>query len=203
VKELQALRSEFGERRAINVRKATAADGIDWVTCQPISRRTHRGVAFLDPFGANLDWASVQKLAATGLFEVVVNFALSMAIQRMLPNSGDVPKAWALALDNYFGDRTWFDAVYQRGGGLFEVNSVEKRADYSERLLGLYRTRLRAAFGYVSTPRLIRNTRGAPLYYLIWAGPNKKGLEGADYILTMGERIGRRTGEARRRGKAL
>lgn len=203
VAELQALKTEFGDQRTINVLKATAADGIEWVTRQAISRKTHRGVAFLDPFGANLDWASVQKLAATGFFEVVVNFALSMAIQRMLPNSGDVPEAWALALDAYFGDRAWFDEVYERGGGLFAGSNLEKRADYSERLLELYRTRLRTAFGHVSTPRLIRNTRGTPLYYLIWAGPNKKGLEGADHILTMGERIGRRTGEIGRRGKAL
>jgi three-Cys-motif partner protein len=203
VVELQSLKAEYGDRRTINVLKATAAEGIDWVTRQPISRKTHRGVAFLDPFGANLDWASVQKLAETGLFEVIVNFALSMAIQRMLPNSGDVPEAWAEALDAYFGDRTWFDAVYERGGRLFGASSIEKRADYSERLLALYRTKLRTAFGHVSTPRLIRNTRGAPLYYLIWAGPNKKGLEGADYILTMGERIGRRTGEIKRGGQTL
>lgn len=203
VADLQALKAEFGDQRTINVLKTTAAKGIDWVTRQPISRKTHRGVAFLDPFGANLDWGSVQKLAATGLFEVVVNFALSMAIQRMLPNSGDVPETWAVALDAYFGDRAWFDAVYERAGGLFAEKSVEKRADYLQRLLELYRTRLRGAFGHVSTPRLIRNTRGTPLYYLIWAGPNKKGLEGANYILTMGERIGRRTGETGRRGEAL
>lgn len=200
VAELQALKAEYGDQRTINVLKATAAEGVQWVTRQPISRKTHRGVAFLDPFGANLDWASVQKLAQTGLFEVVVNFALSMAIQRMLPNSGDLPKAWVDALDVYFGDRTWFDAVYEHRGGLFGGNSIEKRADYSERLLALYRSKLRTAFGHVSTPRLIRNTRGAPLYYLIWAGPNKKGLQGADYILTMGERIARRTGETKRSG---
>jgi three-Cys-motif partner protein len=200
VAELQALKAEYGDQRTINVLKATAAEGVHWVTRQPISRKTHRGVAFLDPFGANLDWASVQKLAETGLFEVVVNFALSMAIQRMLPNSGDVPEAWAAALDAYFGEHTWFDAVYEHGGGLFGGSIIKKRVDYSARLLALYRSKLRAAFGHVSTPRLVRNTRGAPLYYLIWAGPNKKGLEGADYILTMGERIGRRTGETKRGG---
>lgn len=167
------------------------AEGIAWVTAQPISRRTHRGVAFLDPFGAKLDWASIQKLADTGLFEVVINFALSMAIQRMLPNSGEVPDGWVATLDSFFGSRAWFEEVYkQREGGLFAMTGFEKRADYSERLLELYRARLRSSFGHVSTPRLIRNTRGAPLYYLLWAGPNKKGFEGADYILTMGERLG-------------
>lgn len=188
--ELEAVEAEFVGVRTINVLHSTAAEGISWVTAQPISRRTHRGVAFLDPFGARLDWASIQKLADTGLFEVVVNFALSMAIQRMLPNSGEVPEGWAATLDSYFGSRTWFEEVYQcRRGELFTASGFEKRPNYSERLLELYRSRLQSAFGYVSTPRLIRNTRGAPLYYLLWAGPNKKGLQGADYILTMGERL--------------
>jgi len=190
------LKREFAGSRRINVLRTTAAEGIDWVTAQPISRRTHRGVGFLDPFGAKLDWASIQKLADTCLFEVVVNFALSMAIQRMLPNSGEVPEGWAATLDSYFGSSAWFEEVYQRReGGLFTASGFEKRPDYSERLLELYRAQLRSAFGHVSTSRLIRNTRGAPLYYLLWAGPNKKGLEGADYILTMGERLGRRQRE--------
>jgi three-Cys-motif partner protein len=194
--ELQKLKAEFADVRTIDVLQTTAADGIAWITAQSIARRTHRGIAFLDPFGARLDWASVQKLADTGLFEVVINFALSMAIQRMLPNSGEVPDGWAATLDSYFGNRAWFEEVYQpRQGGLFAMSGYEKRSDYSERLLGLYRTRLRSAFGHVSTPRLIRNTRGAPLYYLLWAGPHKKGLEGADYILSMGERLSRRRGE--------
>ena len=193
--ELNAMKSEFDGSRSIDVLQSTAAEGIDWVTSRGISRRSHRGVAFLDPFGAKLDWASVQRLADTGLFEVVINFALSMAIQRMLPNSGEVPEGWAGTLDSYFGSRAWFHEVYQRREGLFETGGLEKRADYSERLLELYRARLRAAFGHVSSPRLIRNTRGAPLYYLLWAGPNRKGMEGADYILTMGERLVRGRGE--------
>jgi three-Cys-motif partner protein len=194
--ELETLKAEFAGTGGISILRMTAAEGIAWVTAQPISRRTHRGVAFLDPFGAKLDWASIQKLAETRLFEVVVNFALSMAIQRMLPNSGEVPKGWAATLDSYFGSRRWFDEVYQRReSGLFAASGFEKRSDYSERLLELYRTQLRSAFGHVSSPRLIRNTRGAALYYLLWAGPNKKGLEGADYILTMGERLCSRRGE--------
>jgi three-Cys-motif partner protein len=194
--ELEALKREFEGSRTVDVLQTTAAEGITWVTAQPISRRTHRGVAFLDPFGAKLDWASIQKLAETGLFEVVVNFALNMAIQRMLPNSGEVPEGWAATLDSYFGSRAWFEEAYQRReGGLFAASGFEKRPDYSERLLALYRAQLRSAFGYVSAPRLIRNTRGAPLYYLLWAGPNRKGLEGADYILSMGEPLSRRQAE--------
>lgn len=195
--ELEALKTEFAGVHTIDVLSTTAAEGIAWVTGQTISRRTHRGVAFLDPFGAKLEWAGIQKLADTGLFEVVVNFALGMALQRMLPNSGEVPVAWADALDRYFGSRAWFDEVYRTPqDSLFIAGGHEKRPDYSERLLELYRARLKSAFGYVSSPRLIRNTRGAPLYYLLWAGPHRKGLEGAEYILTMGERLRRQQGKS-------
>lgn len=191
--ELELLRKEYEGRRKIDVRRTSAAEGIEWVLAQNISHARHRGIAFLDPFGAQLGWESVQRLADSGLFEVVVNFALSMTIQRMLPNSGVVPGAWSVKLDSYFGTHEWFDKVYrERHGGLFETSGLEKHPDYSERLLDLYRARLKAAFGHVSVPRLIRNTRGRSLYYLVWAGPHGKGLQGADHILKMGERMGRR-----------
>ena len=188
--ELKALQQEFLETREIVALQTTAAEGIAWVAAQPISRITHRGIAFLDPFGANLDWASVQKLADTKLFEVVINFPLGMALQRMLPNNGEVPPSWAAKLDCYFGSREWFGEVYvAKLGGLFVEKGFEKRADYSERLLQLYRTSLEQAFGHVSKPRQIRNTRGVPLYYLVWAGPHKTGLKGANYILAMGKAL--------------
>jgi hypothetical protein len=50
----------------------------------------------------------------------------------------------------------------------------------------------RSVFGHVSTARLIKNTRGNPLYYLIWAGPNATGLKGAEHILSKGEKLPRR-----------
>lgn len=65
--ELNMLKTEFGGARAIEVLQATAAEGVNWVAAQSIARRTHRGVAFLDPFGAELKWESIQKLADTGL----------------------------------------------------------------------------------------------------------------------------------------
>jgi three-Cys-motif partner protein len=193
--ELEALKNEYRGTRQVDVRQENANAGIDWLVSQNISRRGHRGIAFLDPFGAGLDWETLQKLADTGLFEVVINFALNMAMQRMLPNSGVFQAGWRERLDSYFGTDAWFGEVYEEKSGLFGRN-LEKRADYLDRLLKLYGGRLKKAFGFVSQPRLVRNSRGSPLYYLLWAGPHQKGLQGANYILGMGNR-GRRTQRAR------
>jgi three-Cys-motif partner protein len=184
--ELELLRTEYVGSRLIDIRHESADAGVLWLLGRNISRRTHRGIAFLDPFGAGLDWLTIQRLAGTGLFEVVINFALNMAIQRMLPNSATFQAGWRERLDAYFGTAEWYDEVYETKAGLFGGN-IQKRGDYLPRLLNLYRRRLQAAFGHVSQPRLVKNSRGVPLYHLLWAGPNQKGLQGANHILRMGE----------------
>jgi hypothetical protein len=80
------------------------------------------------------------------------------------------------------GSREWRSVVYENQTGLFG-DDLTKRADASPRVLDWFRERLRTAFGHVSAAQLVRNTKGNPLYYLIWAGPHAKGLTGANYIL--------------------
>lgn len=111
-----------------------------------------------------------------------------MAIVRLMKNDTKIPEPDREQLDSFFGDSSWLDDVYETQTDLAGP-STRKRDDYMERLLNRYRSQLRTAFGFVSEPKLIRNTRNSPLYYLLWAGPNKKGLQGANYILGMGERL--------------
>lgn len=189
IAELKAIKEEYEERRNIHVREGLAEEEIRWVLSQNIKRSTYRGVAFLDPFGAHLGWTIIQTLARTGLFEVLINFPLHMAIARLMKNDADIPATWRAQLDNFFGSSDWVDDVYVIKTDLLGMSTTTKRADYMDRLLQRYRGQLRRAFGYVSTPKLIKNTRNSPLYYLLWAGPNKKGLQGADYVLGMDQRL--------------
>lgn len=187
IAELQALQSEYGDTRTISIRPGIAQDEIDWVLSRRISKATHRGVAFLDPFGAHLPWKSIEALAATELFEVLINFPLHMALARLMKNDGAIPQGWRTQLNEFFGGDEWYSDVYESDGRLFEMGP-SKRDGYLDRLLDRYRQQLKSAFGHVSKPKLVTNTRGAPLYYLLWAGPHKKGLEGADYVLGMDDR---------------
>jgi three-Cys-motif partner protein len=183
VAELEALKKEHaGTAKKIEVIKGDAnaeiqrwlASGIDW--------KHHRGVVFLDPFGTQLSWATIEAIAKTGALEVIINFPLGMAINRMLPKDGDVPDGWQISLDTLFGSPDWRKIAYQDGHDLFGPKP-RKVKNTSEKLLEWYRGRLKNLFGNVSTARLIKNTRGNPLYYLIWAGPHAKGLEGANHVL--------------------
>lgn len=150
-----------------------------------------KGVAFLDPYGAHLEWATIEALAATKNFEVIINFPVAMAINRLITKSGDVPEGWAEQLNLCFGTEDWRTLAYQTSVDLFGNEVIMKQGNVAERLLDLYLGRLRDLFDYVATPRLIRNTRNAPLYYLIWAGPHALGLTGAEHILSEGEIVKR------------
>lgn len=150
-----------------------------------------RGVAFLDPYGAHLEWATLKALAATGTMEVVINFPVAMAINRLITRSGNVPDKWSDQLTACFGTDEWRALAYRRDTDLFGNEVTTKNGGVAEGLLDLCVGKLKAIFPHVATPRLIRNTRSAPLYYMIWAGPNKLGFTGANYILSQGEKVNR------------
>lgn len=161
---------------------------------QKLARRFHkspdaRGVAFLDPYGPNLHWATVKALAETRHVDVIINFPLAMAINRLITRDGQIPDTWSSLLDDCFGTHDWHDLVYERATDLFGAESSRKSEGAAERLLALYHGRLKAQFGHVVTPSLVRNTRGAPLYYLLWAASHCRGAPIAEHIMALGSRV--------------
>ena len=187
---LQLLVSESG-RTDVEVRVGD---------CNPLLRRLAgklnawnlRGFAFLDPYGAHLEWRTLEALAKTGKIEVLINFPVAMAINRLIVKSADVPERWGAQLDACFGTNQWRDISYRKDLDLFGKETTRKEHDVARRLLDLYVGRLREIFPHVAPPRLIRNTRNAPLYYLIWAGPNEVGLKIARDVLRQWEKVRRR-----------
>jgi three-Cys-motif partner protein len=166
--------------------------------CNPLIRslipqlksKSVRGVAFLDPYGAHLEWETLEALASTGTMEVVVNFPVAMAINRLITRSGEIPEKWSAQLDRCFGTPEWREVAYHRTLDLFGEEVTTKKEGVADDLLQLYLQRLRKVFSFVAPPRLIRNTRQSPLYYLLWAGPNELGLKVAAHILAQGEKLG-------------
>ena len=150
--------------------------------------RNWRGVVFLDPFGMQVPWNTVAELGRTGAIEVFINFPVGMAIQRLLKKNGQFSPNERAKLDSYFGTGEWFDLLYREKTDLFGEVGVDKLQNAGDRLVKWYRGRLKEAFGHVTTAREVQSTTGRPLYYLIFAGPNKMGAELANHVLQQGAR---------------
>jgi three-Cys-motif partner protein len=192
VAELSALKVEYASTRSITLYEGDASSSLQSWLASGIDWRHHRAVIFLDPFGMQVPWSTITQISQTRAVETLINFPLGMAIQRLLTKSGDIPVGWQMSLDAFFGSPAWRELVYEENPDLFGTK-MSKVSDSAARLLEWYRARLRSEFGYVSTARLVRNTRGNPLYYLIWAGPNPTGLKGAEHILGKSEKPARRS----------
>ncbi len=147
-----------------------------------------RGVIFLDPFGMQVPWETIVEIGKTKAIEVFINFPVGMAIQRLLKRSGQFTSKERDKLDQYFGTGEWYNLLYDHRTDMFGEDNITKIQNAGDVLVKWYGERLEDVFGYVSTAREIHNTRGRPLYYLIWAGPNKTGLKIADYVLRQGAR---------------
>jgi len=162
------------------IKRVVNNPNIDW--------KRYRAVAFLDPFGMQMPWSTIQKIAKTQAIEVIINFPVGMAIQRLLHKFGQISTERRTNLEEYFGSSEWESAVYDERTDLFGTSKV-KVPESGHALARWYCNRLKEEFGYVSSARLIRNSTGGHLYYLIFAGPNATGAKIADEILCQGEVI--------------
>lgn len=142
-----------------------------------------RSLVFLDPFGLEVGWNTITRLAATKACDVWYLFPLGGVI-RMMTNSGRIPTAWQTRLDELFGTHDWYKEFYRptRQQSLFEDerNQIQKAAS-TDQVATYIRQRLRTAFPAVSDAGILRNGKSAPLFALLLcvSNPNKAAQKAA------------------------
>jgi three-Cys-motif partner protein len=193
---LDRLKTEYGSARSIHIREEECTEYLrDRIAVNPkMDWRTNRAIVFLDPFGMQVDWQTIEELAKTQAIEIFLNFPVGMAIQRLLLRQPDnFTDDRQRRLDEYFGSPDWKGVLYKRRPTLFDEGESTAEQEKIEKsgaaLLKWYRGRLRTIFSHVSKAALIRNTKRGHLYYLLLASHNKTGVKIANEILSAGEAI--------------
>lgn len=75
--------------------------------------RLHRAVLFLDPFGMQVAWPTLEAIAKTQAIDLWILFPLGVAVNRMLTKDGQIDEKWKSKLDEIFGRRDWYDTFYE------------------------------------------------------------------------------------------
>ena len=87
-RELEALRTEFPLLAAdIDVRRGDANAEIRTLCSRTWSSR--RAVLFLDPYGAQVEWTTIEAIAATKAIDLWLLFPLGIGVNRLLTKSGE------------------------------------------------------------------------------------------------------------------
>lgn len=189
-RELEGLRNEFPDRADSIIIQQGDANTILQDLCEK-NWTKHRAVVFLDPYGMQADWATVEALAGTRAVDLWYLFPLGMGVIRMLTQSDTaMPESWSLTLDRVFGTRDWRGAFYETSRQLSllgEEAVTVKTADFSA-VKRFVVERLQTLFVAVAEqPLVLANSRGYPMYLLCFAASNEKGaptaLKIADHIL--------------------
>ena len=142
-----------------------------------------RAFCLLDPYNhKNLDWTTIEAAGKAGTIDLLVHFPTMPMNRGALHRDGDVSPDEAKAMTRFWGDESWRDAAYVKRAGLFENLPAEKATDIEFALAFCERLKQVAGFKDTSKPIPMLNTRGATMYFLIFALPHPTAVKAAKSV---------------------
>lgn len=177
--ELTALPAEF-PGLSIQIEKGDANDVIKEL-CRKTNWRSNRAVLFLDPFGMQVEWSTLEAIAATQAIDLWLLFPLGLGAIRLLKRDGNISESWRHRLDVFFGGREWQEVFFrvEQVQNLFgdTEDQVLREVDLGK-IQAFFTAKLEGVFEQVApNPKLLMNSRGQPLFLLFFAVGNPKGAD--------------------------
>ena len=154
--------------------------------------RGSRALVFLDPYGLEVKWRTLEVLAASEKADVWFLANLKAAVQQLSRDHRKLDADKRRALGEYFGTDRWEAEFYREveGGGLLGMMETRKERDATKQdVAAFHRQQLRKLFGYVSEPLPIA-VGGMDDYFLLYCMSNNKSpaaraliKKGADWVI--------------------
>lgn len=138
----------------------------------------HRAVMFLDPYGMQVSWGTVEAIAKTKAIDLWILFPLGVAVNRMLTRDAQISTQWRNKLDSLFGAPDWYEAFYETKSttSLFGQHDRTTKTANLGAIGRYYIRRLKTVFTAVAeNPLPLLNDKNNPLYLLCFAAGNPKG----------------------------
>jgi three-Cys-motif partner protein len=151
-----------------------------------------RGLCLLDPYGLTLNWEVVATAGAMRTVDMFLNFPIMDMNRNFLRrNPEKVDPSDVHRMNAFWGDDSWRTIAYKREPTLFGEEEVKQE---NLVVVEAYCRRLRdlARFAHVARPLPMRNSRGAVVYFLIFASPKQVAEKIVDDIFSKYERRGMR-----------
>jgi len=178
--ELEELRKEFllKDRFSEDMIECLRKDANDYLKdlCRK-SWKSHRALVFLDPYGMQVDWKTIESIAQTQAIDLWILFPLG-TVNRLLKRNGEIRPSLRERLDLFFGEPDWYDVFYQVAEQIsfFDEEQWQKTGNIFTTIEQYFIERLQGIFKDVAAnPLPLRNSKNVPLYLLCFAAGNPKG----------------------------
>ena len=146
----------------------------------------YAALAFLDPFGMQLNWNSIANLQNTRT-DIWILVPTGVIVNRLLDKKGNLPRL--KKLESFFGipeeeiRKQFYEKKLQRT--LFgEDEIIRKVNEPIKKIANLYIQRLKTIWLYVTEkPLVLCNSRNVPIFHFVFASNNKNALKIAKDII--------------------
>ena len=172
---LETLKEDYPQQSSrIQIKNYDANEYLTMWCAQKDFWKNNRAVVFLDPYGMQVKWQSLQSIANTRAIDLWILFPV-FGVNRLLTKGKQPPQLWSDCLTTFFGTDEWKDSFYKKETipTLFgEEEATCKSSSINE--IGLFfLSRLKTIFPHViSEPLILCNSRNTPLYLLCFAASN-------------------------------
>lgn len=147
-----------------------------------------RTVAFLDPYGMQVRWESLEALKGLPI-DLWILVPTGIGVGRLLKRDGQIKATWMNRLTSFLGLTE--DAIIahfyrqEASGSLFEdAPGLRKIPKATEQVAKLYCQRIKEAglFEYVAEPRALKNSNNSTMYHFVLCTNVKVALKIANEI---------------------
>lgn len=178
LKALNALKTEHPEK-IINIIKNDANEALK-TFCRQYQWRSERGVLFLDPFGMQVEWSTLEIIAKTGAIDVWYLFPYAGLYRQVTKNADALDADKVASITRILGTDEWRQAFYAKnpqpdmfGGGNGDVRDIDHH-----QMLDFVSRRLKMLFPSVTQPKVLYKggnsikPSGPPFFALYFAASN-------------------------------
>ena len=149
--------------------------------------RNFRVLAYIDPYGMQLEWKSIKNLSKTKI-DIWILVPTGMGVNRLLKKNGDISEIWLKRLELFLGmDSSTIKSLFYKTETdytLFgEEEHIKKEKDAINMSANIYKDRLKSVFSFVSQPYILKSTLGNIMYHMFMASNNGTAIKIADQII--------------------
>lgn len=162
-----------------------------------------RALVFLDPYGMQVKWRTLETLSACGKADVWFLANMKAAWQQASRDPLKLDDAKRRSLDDCFGTNAWESEIYstRQEEGLLGLMSKSERADKAD-IARYHKIRLKTLFAYVSDPLPLK-VKAIDDYFLLYCMSNSPSLKAQGLIKRGAEAVIRKYKQASRHKSAL
>jgi len=143
--------------------------------CTSEQWRFQRGVVLLDPFGSQVNWPTIEAIAATKAIDLWYLFPAGLGVFRQISKDGTVDKTHEASITRMYGTDAWKTAFFEpsKQGDFFGAPVTQDKVVTPESAALFMIKRLKSVFkGGVMDEMIPLGKHAYPSYYLLFAWGN-------------------------------